>query len=54
MGIKSVVIGWVCDCGIHRNASTEVWNDCVCKVEHTQEQVKASNDLYWKKFWNRV
>ncbi|MCR8994622.1 hypothetical protein [Brevibacillus laterosporus] len=53
-GIKNALIGWQCACGIHRNKSTEVWEDCVCRVKHVKEQVEESNSLYWKKFWNRV
>ncbi|EJW14058.1 hypothetical protein PAV_141p01640 (plasmid) [Paenibacillus alvei DSM 29] len=53
-GITNVGNGWKCTCGIHRNASTEVWRDCVCRIEHTKEQVEASNILYWRKFWNIV
>lgn len=53
-GITSVLVGWQCACGIHRNKSTEVWSDCVCGSEHTKEQVEKSNNAYWKRFWNRV
>lgn len=51
-GITSQLIGWKCACGIHRNASTETWRDCVCDKEHTEEEVDASNQAYWKAFWN--
>lgn len=53
MAVTSVIRGWECDCGINRNTVNEVWSDCACKKQYTENQIKQSNDEYWKSFWNK-